>query len=86
MSLEEKLFKLLEDYGCRDGIQVENITEAYYTSDKDLRVYTKNGNCFEVKRVSTNDKLEYTFDARIFDGFNTITIEEAIDLINETII
>lgn len=91
---EELLYKLVEKLNDEsttyDGIGIHESSfidcripeEAY-----GYRIYHSNGYCFDIcfaKQYDENDKeieSHYEYHGDIFDGFKTITLDEAITLI-----
>lgn len=90
----KKLFDLCEQYG--EGIyhKLHIIENSQFPEEKkEYRVYHSNGYCFDVTKekieIAEDERCdsciggyEYYFNEGTYDGFNEITVEEAIELLH----
>ncbi len=91
--MNKVLFELIQSYGVSVS-NMFNIIDVSTDTDLKYRVYHGDGYCFQIEREYISDLAEfiaefgavndgdfyYSFDSTMFEGFKSISVENAIKL------
>lgn len=96
MNLEKKLYDLIDNLdqdnmsGLGIGIHESSIVDCRFPEEENgYKVYHKDGYCFEITFEKQFDEEEneiepnYEYHEGMYDGFKSLTLEEAISIIEK---